>query len=330
LQPRGGIPAPILARGAMAEMADVIDGVAEAASGSPETLPTHFTEAGDLHPRYESTIRARSQRRSLEYKRRTSVRGDVPTQRAAPRARSTERRSSPRTTVTSSRCATTHSSSSIPRATVSQRSFARKTSIAPGGWYDVLLPIIDRYRRRGKPVVVRADAAFATPALYETLERRGVRYAIRLPANDVLERQIEDLLTRPRGRPSHTPLVRCRSFQYQAASWDRPRRVIAKSSIISGSCCLHARLQGGAPSTGLRVPSRASLGCPYPDMARYFAEQALGRGGGSRNKNTVWPASCQTDPRRQALAPREYRRTDQINEPLGTRTPISRPGWRTN
>jgi hypothetical protein len=35
----------------MAEMADVIDGVAEAASGSPETLPTHFIEAGDLHRR---------------------------------------------------------------------------------------------------------------------------------------------------------------------------------------------------------------------------------------------------------------------------------------
>jgi hypothetical protein len=55
-----------------------------------------------------------------------------------------------------------------------------------------------------------------------------VRYAIRLPANGVLERQIEDLLTPPRGRPSHAPLVRERSFQYQAASWDRPRRVIAK------------------------------------------------------------------------------------------------------
>jgi hypothetical protein len=44
----------------------------------------------------------------------------------------------------------------------------------------------------------------------------------------VLERQIEDLLTRPRGRPSYAPLVRYRSFQYQAASWDPPRRVIAK------------------------------------------------------------------------------------------------------
>ena len=92
----------------------------------------------------------------------------------------------------------------------------------------MLLPIIDRYRAQGQTVVVRADAAFALPALYEALERRGVRYAIRLPANDVLERRIEHLLTRPRGRPSYAPLVRYRSFEYQAASWGRPRRVIAK------------------------------------------------------------------------------------------------------
>jgi hypothetical protein len=54
-----------------------------------------------------------------------------------------------------------------------------------------------------------------------------MRYAIRLPANDVLEWRIEDLLTRPRGRPSHAPLVRYRSFEYQAASWNRPRQVDA-------------------------------------------------------------------------------------------------------
>jgi hypothetical protein len=71
----------------------------------------------------------------------------------------------------------------------------------------VLLPIIDQYRAHGQTVVVRADVAFALPALYEALERRGVRYAIRLPANDVLERTIDDLLTRPRGRPSYAPLV---------------------------------------------------------------------------------------------------------------------------
>jgi len=96
------------------------------------------------------------------------------------------------------------------------------------GWDEVLLPIIDRYRARAQTVVVRADAAFALLALYEALERRGVRYAIRLPANNILERRIQDVLTRPRGRPSHAPLVRYRSFEYQAASWSRPRRVIAK------------------------------------------------------------------------------------------------------
>ncbi len=44
----------------------------------------------------------------------------------------------------------------------------------------------------------------------------------------MLERAIEDLLVRPRGRPSHAPLVRDRGFEYRAASWDRPRRVIVK------------------------------------------------------------------------------------------------------
>jgi len=96
------------------------------------------------------------------------------------------------------------------------------------GWEEVLLPVIAHYQAREQTVVVRADAAFALPALYEALEERGVPYAIRLPANQVLERAIEDLLVRPRGRPSHAPLVRYRCFHYQAASWDRPRRVIAK------------------------------------------------------------------------------------------------------
>ena len=79
----------------------------------------------------------------------------------------------------------------------------------------------------GAHSVVRAHAAFALPAFHEALERHGVRYAIRLPANDVLERAIEDLLVRPRG-PSYAPLVRYQSFEYQAISWSRPPRVIAK------------------------------------------------------------------------------------------------------
>src|SRR5262249_37964079 len=60
-------------------------------------------------------------------------------------------------------------------------------------------------------------------------------------------------------------------------------------------------------------------GCSYPEMAPYFAEQVLPSGGGRHDRNSDWPVSCQTDPRWQALAPPEARRTDQINEPLGMR-----------
>ncbi len=64
----------------------------------------------------------------------------------------------------------------------------------------------------------RGDAALAKPEIYEGLEARGVKYAIRLPANENLERNIEELLTRPVGRPSQKPVVRYKGFLYRAAS----------------------------------------------------------------------------------------------------------------
>src|SRR5712692_9459059 len=75
------------------------------------------------------------------------------------------------------------------------------------GWEEVLLPEIERQQRMGKELVFRADAALAKPEIYEALEERRVKYAIRLPANDSLERDIAELLPRPVGRPSKKPLV---------------------------------------------------------------------------------------------------------------------------
>jgi hypothetical protein len=83
-------------------------------------------------------------------------------------------------------------------------------------------------------VVFRADAAFAKPELYAALEARSVKYAIRLPSNDNLERQVAKLLTRPVGRPSYKPVVRLKSFLYQAASWTTARRVVAKVEFHFG------------------------------------------------------------------------------------------------
>jgi len=64
--------------------------------------------------------------------------------------------------------------------------------------------------------------------MYEYLEAEGIEYAIRLPANQVLQNRIGHLLKRPVGRPPNE-VRRCyASFRYQAGSWDKPRRVIAK------------------------------------------------------------------------------------------------------
>ena len=95
-------------------------------------------------------------------------------------------------------------------------------------WEELLLPEIEREQELGKEVVVRADAAFAKPEADEVLEEQGVKYAIRIPANDSLERDIAELLTRPVGRPSHKPIVWYKGFLYQAASWKTSRRVVAK------------------------------------------------------------------------------------------------------
>jgi len=85
-----------------------------------------------------------------------------------------------------------------------------------------------RYRNRAGRRYFRADAAFASPEVYEYLETEGFLYAIRLPGNPVLQRRISHLLTRPVGRPPQHVRRYYVSFDYQAQSWDRSRRVVAK------------------------------------------------------------------------------------------------------
>ena len=98
----------------------------------------------------------------------------------------------------------------------------------------------------------RADAAFAKPEIYDALEQRDVGYAIRMPANKSLELEIEDILFRPPGRPSCKPLVRYKSFRYQAKSWTTPRRIVAKVEHYRGE--LFPRV--GFIVTNMALPSR--------------------------------------------------------------------------
>jgi hypothetical protein len=120
-------------------------------------------------------------------------------------------------------------------------------------WDELLLPEIERQQAEGKQVAFLADAAFAKPEVYEALEERGVKYAIRIPANESLERDIAELLTRPVGRPSHKPVVWYKGFLYQAASWKTARRVVAKVEFHFGE--LFPRV--GFIVTNLSLPSRA-------------------------------------------------------------------------
>jgi len=95
-------------------------------------------------------------------------------------------------------------------------------------WKMLLAPIVLRYDGLSISKFFRADAAFADPEVYRYVEGEGYGYAIRLPGNKVLHKPVNHLLRRPVGRPSHKPKVFYHSFRYQAGSWQKARRVVAK------------------------------------------------------------------------------------------------------
>jgi hypothetical protein len=92
------------------------------------------------------------------------------------------------------------------------------------GWRAVLEPVVARYQGMVRRRYFRGDAAFANPEI----EAEGMGYAIRLLGNRVLQDRIGCLLKRPVRRPPHEVRRYYASFGYQAQSWNKPRRVVAK------------------------------------------------------------------------------------------------------
>ena len=109
-----------------------------------------------------------------------------------------------------------------------------RCSLRPGnvhsadGWDGVLKPVVERYQGKVSRIYFRADAGFANPEVYEFLEAERIKYAIRLPANRILQERIGHLLTRPIGRPPNEVRRSYANFTYQAGSWTKSRRVVAK------------------------------------------------------------------------------------------------------
>ena len=148
----------------------------------------------------------------------------------------------------------------------------------------------------------RADAAFAKPEIYEVLEERSVKCAIRIPSNENPERNIAELLTRPVGRPSHKPVVWYKNFLCQA-SWKTARRVVAKVEFQFGE--LLPRV--GLIVTNLETDSRA--------VVRFYNKRG--------NDGTV-------DQGRQASGENDAARVGEVveNEPaLGFRFPNIGGDW---
>jgi Transposase DDE domain group 1 len=102
------------------------------------------------------------------------------------------------------------------------------------GWQSVLSPVVERYKGKVSRIYFRADAGFANPDVYDFLEAERIKYAIRLPANRILQERIGHLLTRPVGRAPNEVRRSYANFTYQAGSWTKPRRVVAKIEWHSG------------------------------------------------------------------------------------------------
>jgi len=101
------------------------------------------------------------------------------------------------------------------------------------GVVDFIQPILDEYNEDYPtiPLLLRGDSAFAAPKLYEQCEKNGVSYVIRLRENNRLRILAQELSDKLMSVTKHNQLdyaVEYGEFQYQADSWDYPRRVVCK------------------------------------------------------------------------------------------------------
>jgi hypothetical protein len=104
---------------------------------------------------------------------------------------------------------------------------------------------------QGKEVTFRGDAAFAKPEAYEALEERAVKYAIRLPANDNLQRNIYGVVDAACGTIEPQAGGAVQKLFYQAASWTMARQVVAKVEFHCGE--LFPRVASSGPILGLQA-----------------------------------------------------------------------------
>jgi hypothetical protein len=77
------------------------------------------------------------------------------------------------------------------------------------------------------------DGAFASPEIFDYLEKEKLGYAINMAKNKVLQRMATPLMARARRRAKRTGQTArvFGSFRYQAGKWSKPRHVVIKAEV---------------------------------------------------------------------------------------------------
>ena len=96
-----------------------------------------------------------------------------------------------------------------------------------------MIPLLKEYREQypSMPLYLRGDSGFASPDLYRACEDHDCKYAIRLKENRKLRElasDAEQALYRATKENTVDYAVEYGEFDYQAGSWDHPRRVVFK------------------------------------------------------------------------------------------------------
>ena len=121
----------------------------------------------------------------------------------------------------------------------------------------MLKPVVARYQGKVSRIYFRADAGFANPEVYDFLEAERIKYAIRLPANRVLQERIGYLLN----RPSLDVRVSYANFTYQAGTWTKsPRWNGIRANFIRASASSSPTCRG-LPKMSSPTTTSAALLC---------------------------------------------------------------------
>jgi len=98
---------------------------------------------------------------------------------------------------------------------------------------DDLMRVVNALRKQRPDIAIhiRGDAGFGVPWMYEICEENGLTYTFGFSSNERLKRLTEGLMDRAVERYAQTQqkqrLFEC--LEYQAQTWNHPRRVIAKA-----------------------------------------------------------------------------------------------------